>query len=113
MAKKRSSKSAQRHPRKTYLIPVVSDLEALSRCAARTLCEMAHRRNPNLAELTLGELRTALENELVELDEALEEIDLLIEEQGSDAKAIQLDLEPAQEFARIREKCLQMIKADS
>ncbi len=56
---------------------------------------------------TLGELRAALEGELVELEEALEELDLLIDEQGSDAKAILLDLEPATQFAKIREKCLQ------
>ncbi len=45
-------------------------------------------------------------DEFVELEQALEEIDLFIEEQGSDSKAILLELEPAGLLAEIREKCL-------
>jgi len=95
-----------KHAKKPDLIPVVSDLEALSRCAARTLCELARRKHSKLGEMTLSELRSVLENEFVELEQALEELDLLIAEQGSDSKAILLDLEPARMFAKIREKCL-------
>jgi hypothetical protein len=106
MAKTTMATPEAKRTKKPHLIPVVSDLEALSRCAARTLCELARRKHSKLAEMMLSELRTVLENEFVELQQALEEIDLLIEEQGSGSKAILLDLEPARMFAKIREKCL-------
>jgi hypothetical protein len=102
---KPSAAKAEHHAKKSKLIPVVSDLESLSRCAARSLCEMAHRKESNLSELTLADLRSALRNEFDELREALGELDLLIEEQGSGAKAILLDLEPAETFAAIRSEC--------
>jgi len=105
MAKQVASKTEPKRTRKSKLIPVVSDLESLSRCAARTLCEMARCKSAKLSELTLGDLRSRLEDEFEELREALEEIDLLIEEQGSDTKAIRLDLEPAHLFEKIRSRC--------
>jgi hypothetical protein len=106
MAKKTTATAEAKRTKKQQLIPVVSDLVELSRCAARTLCELARRKPSNLGEMTLAELRTVLEREFVELEQALEQIDLLIEEQGGDSKAIRLDLEPAGLFAKIREKCL-------
>jgi len=102
---KSSAMTARKRPGKEKLIPVISDLEALHQCAARTLCAMARGRSKVLANLTLGDLRTALEKELAELEQALEEIDLLIAEQGEDPKALQLDLQPPQMFARIRARC--------
>jgi hypothetical protein len=102
---KGSTKTAAKRARKELLIPIVSDLEALHRCAARTICEMARRRSKELANLTLGDLRAALEKELLELEQAIEEIDLLIAEQGEDQKALQLDLQPPQLFAKIRARC--------
>jgi hypothetical protein len=92
------------------LIPVVSDLESLSRCASRTLCEMARGSSPHLWSFTLADLRTTLETEFVELEEALEELDLLIVEQGSDTKAVLLDLEPVAVFDKIRAQCLTKAK---
>jgi hypothetical protein len=105
MAKRSAAKAGHKHAKKSKLIPVVSDLESLSRCAARSLCEMARRKESKLSELTLADLRSALQNEFDELREALGELDLLIEEQGSGAKAILLDLEPAETFAVIRSEC--------
>jgi hypothetical protein len=102
---KGTAKAATKRPGKEKLIPVISDLEALHHCAARTLCEMARGRSKVLAKLTLGDLRTALEKELLELEQAIEEIDLLIAEQGEDQKALQLDLQPPQIFAKIRARC--------
>lgn len=87
------------------LIPIVSDLTALHHCAGRTLCAMATSRSPKLRELTLADLRTELEQELVELEQAIEEVDILIAEQGADQKALRLDLEPSQRFAKIRARC--------
>jgi len=98
---KSTVRAATKRPRKEKLIPVISDLEALHHCAARTLCEMARVRSKELANLTLGELRTALEKELFELEQAIEEIDLLIAEQDADQKALRLDLQ----FSKIRAKC--------
>jgi len=100
-----SAKATSKHPSRQKLIPIVSDLAALHRCAGRTLCEMARGRSPKLAGLTLADLRTTLEQELVELEQAIEEIDLLIAEQGGAQKALRLDLEPAQHFAKIRARC--------
>jgi hypothetical protein len=102
---KSTTKASSRHEKKSPLIPVVSDLASLSRCAARTISELANRRSPNLATMTLGDLRSALERDLVQLEEAIEEIDLLILEQGKDKKALQLDLKPEHLFAKIRAKC--------
>jgi hypothetical protein len=59
----------------------------------------------------LADLRKTLEEEFVELEEALEELDLLIAEQGSDKRAVLLDLEPAAVFARIRARCLTKAEA--
>jgi hypothetical protein len=106
MTKRTTTTRAAQRDKKPQLIPVVTDLEALSRCASRTLCELAHRKHSKLAEMTLSELRTVLENEFVELERALEDIDLLIEEQGSDKLAILLDLEPVAVFGKIRDQCL-------
>ncbi|HXY36437.1 MAG TPA: hypothetical protein VEI07_19530 [Planctomycetaceae bacterium] len=100
-----SAKPTSKRPSRQKLIPIVSDLAALHRCAGRTLCEMARCRSPKLSGLTLAELRTALEQELVELEQAIEEIDLLIAEQGENQRALRLELEPAQRFAKIRARC--------
>jgi hypothetical protein len=107
MSRYAAKKIAPKHANRRNLIPVVSDLESLSLCASRTLRAMATHRRSTLPVFTLADLRTAFEDEFVELREAIEELDLLIEEQGRDTKAILLDLEPAEVFEKIRAKLLQ------
>jgi hypothetical protein len=102
---RRTPKRAAAHHARQKLIPVVSDLEALHRCAARTICEMARSQSAKLADLTLAELRAQLEQELIDTEQAIEEIDLLITEQGADQRALRLDLQPASRFSRLRARC--------
>ncbi len=98
------TRADSKRTKQTNLVPVTCDFESLSCWAARALCEMARRRDPALADLTLCGLRSILEEELDELREALQELDLLIEERGADQKAILLDLDPKVRFTKLRER---------